>query len=84
MTEAFLEALETYLGVTHTKISLAEEWKRTGPEPIRNGATVKEMVKFAYALNGYDNLHNFDDFHAQYRDFFHKEPYVSPAHAARW
>ena len=56
MIEAFLEALEAYLGVTHTKISIAEEWKRTGPETLRNEATLKDMVKFAYALNGYDNL----------------------------
>ncbi len=84
MTEAFLEALEAYLGVTHTKISIEEEWKRTGPESLRDELTVRGMFKFSGALNGYDNFHNFDDFHSQYRDVFHKEPYVSPAHTARW
>ena len=36
MIEAFLEALEQVLGVTHTKISLEEEWTRSGPSKLRD------------------------------------------------
>ena len=36
MVEAFLEALEQVLGVTHTKISLEEEWARSGPDGLRD------------------------------------------------
>lgn len=31
MQEAFLAALESYLGVNHTKVNLAETWEMTGP-----------------------------------------------------
>ena len=84
MTEAFLEPLEAYLGVKHTKISIEDEWKRTGPEPLWHDKTALGMEEFSWALNGYDNFQNFDDFNSQYRKVFQKEPYVSPAHTERW
>jgi hypothetical protein len=36
MTEVFVKALENHLGVAHTKISLAEEWSKSGPEELRD------------------------------------------------
>lgn len=36
MTEEFLVALETYLGIKCTHVSLTELWSRTAPTDIRN------------------------------------------------
>lgn len=36
MNESFLAALESYLGLSHTKISLSEEWSKTGPGNVRD------------------------------------------------
>jgi hypothetical protein len=35
MTEEFVGILEDLLGVSHTKISLREEWTRSAPEDLR-------------------------------------------------
>ena len=36
MQEEFLAILEDYIGIKHTKVSLVELWKSTGPEQHRN------------------------------------------------
>lgn len=44
MTDAFLAALESSLGVGHEKISLQEEWDQTGPETLRH-RTLLDIVE---------------------------------------
>lgn len=45
MNENFLAALESYLGLSHTKISLSEEWSKTGPEEVRDIALKNYITK---------------------------------------
>ena len=44
MIDAFLAALESYLGLKHQMISLQEEWARTGPKTLRH-KTLLDIVK---------------------------------------
>lgn len=44
MTDAFLAVLEQSLGVKHQKISLQEEWDRTGPQTLRH-RTLLDIVE---------------------------------------
>ncbi|KAM5460203.1 hypothetical protein MferCBS49748_007745 [Microsporum ferrugineum] len=83
MSRAFVNALEALLGVTHTQISLAEEWSKSGPEDLRDKSLV-DLEDMAVTLGGYDSYHYFDDFRSQYFQKFQKPPYVSPAHTDRW
>lgn len=41
MNEALLEALETYLGVKHTKFSIEEEWSNTAPDHLRSKSVLE-------------------------------------------
>ncbi|KAK1833473.1 amidase signature domain-containing protein [Podospora conica] len=83
MTDAFLAALEDFLGIKHEKISLQEEWARTGPEMARH-KTLFDIFNATKELNFYDNKHNFDKFRAAYQEKFKKSAYISPAQLARW
>ncbi|KAK4447245.1 amidase [Podospora aff. communis PSN243] len=83
MNLEFLKALENYLGLKHTKFSVEEEWKRTGPEHLRD-RMVADIEKLSHIVNVYDNYHLFEDFRSEYRQTFGKPPYVSPSHTKRW
>nr|ODN88537.1 hypothetical protein L204_06392 [Cryptococcus depauperatus CBS 7855] len=83
MNDAFVKALEDLLGVTHTKISLTEEWTKSCPEDLCE-KSLYDLEAMAVVLNRYDGYHNFDEFRSQYRERFHKEPYASPSHTDRW
>ncbi|KAF1954360.1 amidase signature enzyme [Byssothecium circinans] len=84
MNEAFLQALESSLGIQHTRISLLEEWSRTAPENLRNTALTEYLGMSAIHVNTYYVYHSFDHFRREYPEKFGKQPYVSPAHKARW
>ncbi|KAL8833578.1 MAG: hypothetical protein Q9170_004193 [Blastenia crenularia] len=84
MNEAFLHALENYLGIKHTELSLREEWSRTAPEDFRNVSLDDFLDMSAITVNAYYVYHTFDDFRREYPAHFGKQPYVSPAHRARW
>jgi hypothetical protein len=44
MIDAFLAALESYLGLKHQKISLQQLWAQTGPRTLRH-KTLLDIVK---------------------------------------
>lgn len=50
MQEEFLKALEDLLGIQHTKLSISEEWKRTGPEHLRDQDLAKYLAKVYWAI----------------------------------
>ncbi|KAK0617684.1 amidase signature domain-containing protein, partial [Immersiella caudata] len=83
MDMEFLRVLENYFGLKHTKFSLENEWRRTGPEHLRK-RTVADIEKLSRAVNRYENYHVFDDFRSEYRKTFGKSPYLSPSRAERW
>ncbi|KAI1423369.1 hypothetical protein F5Y12DRAFT_758083 [Xylaria sp. FL1777] len=84
MTEEFLEHLEAFTLLKRTSVSIAEKWVQTAPEEFR-GTSLKDFLgTVPNIVNGYDNLHNFDEFNEMYRLKFGKEPYVSPTHRERW
>ncbi|KAK0750252.1 amidase [Schizothecium vesticola] len=83
MIDAFLAALESYLGLKHQMVSLQEEWAQTGPKTLRH-KTLLDIFKSAKLLNFYDNKHNFDKFRAEYQKKFEKSAYISPSHLKRW
>ena len=43
MNKDFLAALESYLDLSHTKISFSEEWSKTGPGNVR-GIPLKDYI----------------------------------------
>jgi hypothetical protein len=49
MVDSFVKDLETYLGVSHTRLSLRDEWKRTGPLPHRS-KTLEEYMQYVSGL----------------------------------
>ena len=94
MYEEFLSVLEDYLGVKHTKISLKEEWERTGPVELREVGLSRYLHMVSELLNIvrksqltkqsvhwpnlYDGLHNYDEFREDYKSKFGKPAYASP------
>ncbi|KAJ5811409.1 amidase [Penicillium riverlandense] len=84
MTEEFLAALENYLGVKHTKISLIELWTQTAPAGLHDRALVDFLRGIAGKVNVFDGYHSFDDFRREYSEKFGKEPYLSPTQKERW
>lgn len=49
MTEQFLAILESHLGIQHTKISLAEQWKDS-PPPEAEGKSIEDYLVMVCAL----------------------------------
>ncbi|KAJ5116053.1 hypothetical protein N7456_000401 [Penicillium angulare] len=84
MNEAFLHALESYLGVKHQKISLIEEWAKTGPAQGRETPLDEYMRNSGYWPNFYDGYHVYDDLIAGHQREFEKKVYTSPFMTTRW
>ncbi|KAK3382131.1 amidase signature domain-containing protein [Lasiosphaeria ovina] len=82
--DEFLGALENYLQVPHTRMSLAEEWAETGPAECRDIPLREYMEKSGDWPNFYDGYHVYDDFGAGYQQRFGKKVYTSPFTTARW
>lgn len=40
MIDLFIQALEAYLGIKHTKVSRVVEWSRSGPEKLRDKSII--------------------------------------------
>jgi hypothetical protein len=49
MVNSFVKDLETYLRVSHIRLSLRDEWKRTGLLPHRS-KTLKEYMQYVSGL----------------------------------
>ena len=43
MNELFVYAVETYLGVIHTQISVTDEWNKTAPKTFR-GTSLEDFL----------------------------------------
>ncbi|KAF2645931.1 amidase signature enzyme [Massarina eburnea CBS 473.64] len=84
LTDEFVKAMEEYLGLQRTEICIAEEWKKTAPESLRDIPISDYLKNSAFWPLYYDSYHNYDQFRADYREKFGKEAYVSPSQAWKW
>lgn len=50
MTEQYLKDLESFTGISHTKISLADEWARTCPDEYQ-GVTLEQFMSTVCSLS---------------------------------
>ncbi|KAK0702782.1 amidase signature domain-containing protein [Lasiosphaeris hirsuta] len=83
MQEEFLTALESSLGIEHTKINLAETWAMSGP--AERVTPLKDFLrKSGYWPNFYDGFHAHDDLNEGYPKKVGKKVYTSPFMTTRW
>lgn len=84
MVDMFLKLLEQELGVETRRISLEEEWAKSGPEQLRSTTLYEYLDKSIYWPNCHDGFHSWDEFLAEHEAEFSTPTYTSPFMTRRW
>ncbi|KAK4194619.1 amidase signature domain-containing protein [Triangularia verruculosa] len=84
MVDDFLDVLETQLGLEVWRVSLEDEWSRSGPRELRSITLQKYLDMSIYWPNYYDGFHTYDRFRDDFQQKFGHPPYVSPFMTRRW
>ncbi|KAL4939101.1 amidase signature domain-containing protein [Aspergillus oleicola] len=79
----FVQDMESYLDLEHTKVSFDEAWEKS-PPPEAEGRSLNEFICPATIALAYDVYHNGAEFREKYREKFNKEPYTSPPNQRLW
>ncbi|GAP92178.1 putative amidase [Rosellinia necatrix] len=84
IVDSFVNILEAYLQIPTMKISLEEEWSRSGPADLRSKTLEQFLDKSIYWPNYYDGYHSYDTFRQEFQRKYGFPPYTSPFMTKRW
>ncbi|KAI2616845.1 amidase signature enzyme [Hypoxylon sp. NC1633] len=84
MNERILAAMESVLDIKHTKICLADMWRKSPPKEAGNKTIAEFLENSGFWPMYYDNYHTFDEFRGGYEKRFGKPVYVSPSQQWKW
>lgn len=79
-----MNALETFLGIKATKLSLKDLWLQTLPPEAKGKPLLEFLITTVNNINCYDCFHEYDRYREDHAQKFGYPPYISPFMKKKW